>query len=88
MQMDLGLANKHVLITGASRGIGKAIAKQFLDEGAYVSIVGRTMTSLEQAKSDLGNIDIFDPETNIKIGCWYLNKLYKQFGDLDFTSPK
>ena len=34
---------------------------------------------------DLGNIDIFDPETNIKIGCWYLNKLYKQFGDLDLV---
>lgn len=30
----------------------------------------------------LGKIDIFDPETNIKIGCWYLNKLYKEFGRL------
>lgn len=30
---------------------------------------------------NLGSIDIFDPNTNIKIGCWYLNKLYKEFGD-------
>lgn len=34
---------------------------------------------------DLGNIDIFDPETNIKIGCWYLNKLYKEFGRFDLV---
>lgn len=32
---------------------------------------------------NLGNIDIFAPETNIKIGCWYLNKLNKEFGNLD-----
>ncbi len=31
------------------------------------------------------NADIFDPNTNIKIGCWYLNKLYKQFGKLDLV---
>lgn len=33
----------------------------------------------------LGNIDIYDPEVNIKIGCWYLNKLYKEFGSLDLV---
>jgi len=27
---------------------------------------------------DIG--DVFDPETNILIGCWYLNRLFKQFG--------
>ncbi|MCC0647755.1 lytic transglycosylase domain-containing protein [Clostridioides sp. ZZV15-6598] len=34
---------------------------------------------------NLENIDIFDPETNIRIGCWYLNKLYKEFGSLDLV---
>lgn len=29
----------------------------------------------------LGKVDVFDPETNIRIGCWYLRKLYDQFGD-------
>lgn len=33
----------------------------------------------------LGDIDIYDPETNIKIGCWYLNKLYKEFGKLELV---
>lgn len=33
----------------------------------------------------LGDIDIYDPENNIKIGCWYLKKLYKEFGDLDLV---
>ncbi len=34
---------------------------------------------------NLGEIDIFNPETNIKIGCWYLNKLFKEFGDLNLV---
>ncbi|MBS5787635.1 MAG: lytic transglycosylase domain-containing protein [Clostridioides difficile] len=34
---------------------------------------------------DLKNVDIFDPETNIRIGCWYLSKLYKEFGRLDLV---
>lgn len=33
----------------------------------------------------LGEIDIFNPETNIKIGCWYLNKLFKEFGDMNLV---
>ncbi len=41
----------------------------------------------EWAKEELnlGEIDIFDPETNIKIGCWYLSKLYREFGRLDLV---
>lgn len=36
------------------------------------------------AAEELGleNVDIYNPETNIMIGCWYLNKLYKEFGSL------
>lgn len=84
MQMDLGLANKHVLITGASRGIGKAIAKQFLDEGAHVSIVGRTMTSLEQAKSDLGNIDIYQVDvTNEEERAQLMHQFLSKNGKID-----
>ncbi|MCK6255750.1 glucose 1-dehydrogenase [Fictibacillus sp. KIGAM418] len=51
--MNLYLENKRVLITGGSKGLGKGIAKLFLEEGASVGICGRSQETLEQAKSEL-----------------------------------
>ncbi|MEG1310960.1 MAG: lytic transglycosylase domain-containing protein [Romboutsia sp.] len=34
---------------------------------------------------ELGKIDIYNPKINIRIGCWYINKLYKEFGTLDLV---
>ena len=42
------LHNKIVLITGASRGIGAAIARRYADEGAHVILVGRKVSGLEE----------------------------------------
>ncbi len=36
--MDLGLEGKRILVTGASGGIGKAISKLLIDEGAKVAM--------------------------------------------------
>ncbi|HVD74709.1 MAG TPA: SDR family NAD(P)-dependent oxidoreductase, partial [Xanthobacteraceae bacterium] len=44
--MDLGLKDRRVLITGGSQGIGKAIARGFLAEGARVVIVSRDQERL------------------------------------------
>ncbi len=43
-----------VLITGSSRGIGKATAQEFLAGGARVAINGRTEASVAQAIEELG----------------------------------
>jgi 3-oxoacyl-[acyl-carrier protein] reductase len=45
--MDLGLSGKGVLITGGSRGIGRAIALTFAAEGAHVAFCARGRESLE-----------------------------------------
>lgn len=45
--------NKVVLITGASRGLGLVLARQFADEGARLAICARNTQELEQARQEL-----------------------------------
>ena len=45
--MDLGLVGKRALITGATRGIGRAIAESLLAEGAAVAICARNEDELQ-----------------------------------------
>ncbi|MGA0599978.1 SDR family NAD(P)-dependent oxidoreductase [Caulobacter sp. KR2-114] len=51
--MDLQLAGKRALITGGSRGIGLAIARQLALEGAAVAIAGRDREALSAAVAAL-----------------------------------
>jgi NAD(P)-dependent dehydrogenase (short-subunit alcohol dehydrogenase family) len=50
--MDLALTDRRVLITGGSQGIGKAIARGFLAEGAKVVIVSRDQARLQAALAE------------------------------------
>ncbi len=45
--------NKTCLVTGATRGIGRAIAKMMLDEGAQVAICARDQAAVDQAVAEL-----------------------------------
>ncbi|KAJ5707262.1 hypothetical protein N7488_007063 [Penicillium malachiteum] len=47
MPLETGLAGTHVLVTGGTRGMGQAMVRQFLQEGANVSYCARTVTNAE-----------------------------------------
>ena len=49
--------NEVVVITGASMGIGEALAQEFLDEGAQVVLSSRDVSRLEEARKRIGTSD-------------------------------
>jgi NAD(P)-dependent dehydrogenase (short-subunit alcohol dehydrogenase family) len=51
------LSGKHALVTGASRGIGIAIAQRLLDEGARVTLLGRKLETVIEAAISLSEKD-------------------------------
>jgi NAD(P)-dependent dehydrogenase (short-subunit alcohol dehydrogenase family) len=51
--MDLGLAGRVAIVTGGSRGIGRAIAKELASEGVDVAICARQRQALDEAAKAL-----------------------------------
>jgi NAD(P)-dependent dehydrogenase (short-subunit alcohol dehydrogenase family) len=63
------LSGRHAVVTGAGRGIGAAIAQALVSAGAQVSLLGRTLSSLEQTadacaagRTHCVTADVTDPD--------------------------
>ena len=56
--MNFELKDKVAIVTGGSRGIGRAVALMLADHGVNVAICGRTQKSLDQTVSDLKTKDV------------------------------
>ncbi len=52
--MDLGLSGKNAVITGSTRGIGRAIANLLADEGVNLAVCARNQEEVDSAVADLG----------------------------------
>jgi NAD(P)-dependent dehydrogenase (short-subunit alcohol dehydrogenase family) len=85
--MDLGLKGKRALITGATKGLGRAIAETLLAEGASVSICARTQADVDAAVAELSSrgvaigqaIDAGNPES---LRAWVASSA-EQLGGID-----
>src|ERR1700728_1080078 len=60
----MDLTGKIVVVTGASMGIGEAIAKSFADRGASVVLLSRDVARVETARARIGH-----PERTVGISC-------------------
>src|SRR5262245_9711330 len=55
-QPNKRLAGRLALITGATRGIGRAVARAFAQEGAHVILTGRTAGALEEVDDEIRSL--------------------------------
>jgi len=83
--MEISLRGKTALVTGASRGIGKAIAKSFVDAAAQVMLTSRKEDALRAAANEMdGETEIFAANAgDIEQGQACVDATMKRFGKID-----
>ena len=83
--MEISLEGKTALVTGGSKGIGKAIATRFAEAGANVMLTSRKQEGLEAAAADMdGEVEVFaanagEPEQ--AMAC--IDATMERFGSVD-----
>src|SRR5438105_1097607 len=63
--MPNALANQRAIVTGGTRGIGRAIVDALIAEGASVTLCGQTAESAAAAVAELGNPRVFGTGANV-----------------------
>src|SRR4029453_19082760 len=86
--MDLGLRDKVAIVTGSSRGLGKACAVALAREGARVVLNGRTKETLaataDEIRAEGGTVESVAADVSTESGCEALvDAAMRAFGQVD-----
>ena len=86
--MDFNLQGKVVLITGGSRGLGRAMAQAFAEAGANLAIVSRKLPACEEAAAELAKLGVETFAHRCHVANWdeiepMVDAVYRRFGRID-----
>lgn len=79
----MDLVNKVVVITGGSKGLGKGLAKSFIDNGSKVIITSTNESELKLTASEIGAIGLTVDATSAEETEGLANKVVDEYGHID-----
>lgn len=81
--MDLGLKGRTALVTGASKGIGRAIAAALATEGAQVAISSRSRERIDATAVEIGAHPYVHDSADLDAGAELIDSIEGDLGPLD-----
>ncbi len=90
--MDLGLKNRRALVTGGTKGIGRAVAQHLAQEGAHVAICARVADEVSEATAALRALGVraigraLDVTDKAALEAW-VREAAEALGGLDVVVP-